>query len=72
MKKYVTEKAIEKLVSKFARARHNQREAQDQSVREYFLGKMIGQIEAFAALCNLNWLHAEAILRVRADALEKE
>ena len=72
MKKYVTEKAIEKLISEFACARHNHREAQDQSVREYFFGKMIGQIEAFTALCNLNWLHAEAILRVRADALEKE
>ena len=72
MKKYVTEKAIEKLISEFACARHNHREAQTQSNREYFLGKMIGQVEAFAALCNLDWIEAEAILRVRADALEKE
>lgn len=71
MKRYVTEKAIEALVQSYRDVRADQRRATTNEAREYFFGKKIGMIEAFANLCNLDWIRAEAILKTRADALDK-
>lgn len=73
MKKRVTEKAIEACVTAYGQTLADEFRAETHGTKEYFFGKRLGIIEAFAALTDQSWLNAEMMLRKRhaAPLLEK-
>lgn len=72
MKRNITEKAILACVSLYGDAKRGEDKATEHAVREYFFGKRIGIIEAFAELTGQPWINAETMLRQRHNAMLKE
>lgn len=71
MQKHVTKAALALLTQEFSNADTEMKNAKTVEKHEYFLGKKNGLIEAFAALCGLDWIRAEIKLRAMVEALEK-
>jgi hypothetical protein len=69
--RHITEVAIETCITEYAAAKVEYKRATDPEKKEYFFGKEIGIIEAFAALTRMTWIDAEFLLRSRATAAGK-
>lgn len=72
MKKNITEPAIDAVILAYRQTQVDEFVATNRDAREYFFGKRVGLIEAFAYLTGQEWIVAETMLRRRADALPKE
>lgn len=66
LRKHITQEAVEATAKIYADASHEMRKAVDEVKFEYFLGKKIGIVEAFATLTGMQWVEADLMLTKRA------
>ena len=71
LKKHITQQAIEAVVLAYRDARNSKNHAATAFLGEYFQGKMVGLVEAFAFMTNQSWIDADAMLCQRANAMDK-
>lgn len=67
MKKHITQAALDAAALAWKQAQDDYRRAapDDEKLAEYFLGKQVGIVEAFADLTGQSWINAEVMLRGR-------
>ena len=70
MKRFLSNRDLDKVAEEFRSARREHISAEMPTNKEYFLGKMVGIIEAYAVLLSVSFVEADVFLRKRADELE--